>query len=520
LPFGESPFSLTASLVSHVAQAVQEGPAGATRNAYIVIRFVTLTTALAAGLVLAGSASAVDVGVVDDYGIAPDNSAGFFDNLAALGMRENRLSIPWDPDAPTTIPNQSALEQYVALATLRGVRIVFAVAPTKANAITSAPGAAGAYAAFLMQLARTFPTVKDYVVGNEPNQPRFWQPQFSRRGRPLAPAAYYAVLARSYDALKGVDPAIAVIGLGLSPRGNDQPRAPENVSISPVRFLHGVGQAYRRSGRRRPIMNALSFHPYPDRDRDSLMKGYRWPNAGTPNLDRIKQAFWDAFNGTAQPTFREGRARGSMTLRLGEIGWQVGVVPSARAAYFGSESVRPTSEANQARIYAEAIRYLACDPSVQSMLFFLLRDEPDLERWQAGLVRADGSVRPSFQSVKTAIAQSGGRCTGRMRSWRHSTKVARARVRFPRQRVLPARRLALALVANAEEDAVVDAGLYRGNRRVLRRTATVKAYRAATLRFTLRFRPGRYTFRVTFRAAMNPRRTNRFSAPLRITGRG
>jgi hypothetical protein len=485
-----------------------------------VSRFLrTLTAALAAALMLAGSASAVDVGVVDDYGIAPANSPAFFDSLAALGMRENRLSIFWDPDAPTTIPNQSALEQYIALATLRGVRIVFAVAPTKANAITSARGAAGAYAAFLVQLARTFPTVKDYVVGNEPNQPRFWQPQFSRRGQPLAPAAYFALLARSYDALKGVDPAISVIGVGLSPRGNDQPRARENVSISPVRFLNGMGRAYRRSGRRRPIMNALSIHPYPDRDTDSLLKGYRWPNAGTPNLDRIKQAFWDAFNRTAQPTFREGRSRGTMTLRLGEIGWQVGVVPSARAAYFGSESVRPTNETNQARIYAQAIRYLACDPSVQSMLFFLLRDEPDLERWQAGLVRADGSVRPSFEAVKGAIAQTGGRCTGRMRSWRHSTKVARARVRFPRKRVFPARRLTLALVANADEDAVVDAGLYRGNRRVLRRTSPVKAYRSRIVRFSLRFRPGRYSFRVTFRAAMNPKRTSRFSAPLRMTGR-
>ncbi|HEX7256291.1 MAG TPA: hypothetical protein VF236_10225 [Gaiellaceae bacterium] len=485
-----------------------------------MIGFVrTLTAALAAALVMAGNAAAVDVGVVDDYGIAPTNSPAFFDSLAALGMRENRLSISWDSEAPTTIPNQYALEQYVAIATLRGIRIVFAVAPTKATAITSNPGAAGAFAAFLTQLARAFPTVKDYVVGNEPNQPRFWQPQFNRRGQPLAPAAYYALLARSYDALKGVDPAISVIGLGLSPRGNDQPRAPENVSMSPVRFLNGVGKAYRRSGRKRPIMNALSIHPYPDRDTDTLLKGYRWPNAGTPNLDRIKQAFWDAFNGTAQPTFREGRSRGAITLRLGEIGWQVAVVPSAAGAYFGSESVRPTSEANQARIYAQAIRYLACDPSVQSMLFFLLRDEPDLERWQAGLVRADGSRRPSFETVRAAVTQTGGRCPGRMRSWRHTTKVAGARVRFPRKRVFPARRLVLALVANAEEDAAVEAALYRGNRRVLRRTATVKAYRSRIVRFSTRFRPGRYTFRVTFRAAMNPKRTRRFSAPLRITGR-
>jgi hypothetical protein len=491
-----------------------------TRKKDPVTKFLrALTASLAAALVLTGSASAVDVGVVDDYGIAPANSPSFFDSLSTLGMRENRLSIPWDPAAPTTIPNQEALEQYMMLATLRGVRVVFAVAPTKANAITSNPAAAGAFAAYLQQLARTFPTVKDFVVGNEPNQPRFWQPQFSRRGQPLSPAAYYSMLARSYDALKSVDPAIKVLGLGLSPRGNDQPRARENRSISPVRFLNGLGKAYRKSGRRRPIMDGLSFHPYPDRDTDTLLKGYRWPNAGAPNLDRIKQAFWDAFNGTRQPTFREGRSRGSMTLRLGEIGWQVSVPRASADAYYGTESVLTTSEAKQAGIYAQAIRYLACDPAVQSMLFFLLRDEPNLERWQAGLVRADGTERPSFQAVKATIAQTGGNCPGRLRSWRHSTTVSGARVRFPSKRVLPARRLSLALVANAQEDAIVDAGLYRGSRRVLRRQTTAKAYRSSIVRFSTRFRPGRYTFRVTFRAATNTKRTKRFAAPLTINGR-
>jgi hypothetical protein len=478
-----------------------------------------LAASLAAAVLLPGSASAVNVGVVDDFGIAPDNSPAFLDSLGAAGMRENRLSIPWDPAVPTTIQNQQALEQYMMLATLRGVRVVFAVAPTKANAITSNPAAAGQFAAFLAQLARTFPAVKDFVVGNEPNQPRFWQPQFNRKGQPVSPASYYGLLWRSYDALKAVDPAIRVVGLGLSPRGNDQPRAPENVSMSPVRFIDGLGKAYRRAGRRKPIMDALSLHPYPDRDTDSLMKGYRWPNVGTPNLDRIKQAFWDAFRGTAQPTFREGRSRGAMTLRLGEIGWQVGIVPGAAGAYYGTESVLTTNESNQARIYSQAIRYLACDASVESMLFFLLRDEPNLERWQAGLIRADGSPRPSYETVKATMAQTGGRCSGGYRSWRHTTKVVGARVKFPRNRVLTARRLTLAVVANAQEDALVEAGVYRGSRRVLRRKTTVKAYRSRIVRLPASFRPGRYQVRVTLRAALNTSRKRTFTATLRVKSR-
>jgi hypothetical protein len=483
------------------------------------MRLRALTASVAGALVFAGNASALDVGVVDDYGIAPENAPWFFDSLSELGMRENRVSIAWDPEAPTTIHRQHALEQFVAYATLRGIRVVFAVAPLKARAITSSPNAATQYVAFLELLARTFPPVKDYVIGNEPNQPRFWQPQFSRRGQPLAPAAYYSLLARSYDALKAIDPSITVIGLGLSPRGNDQPRARDNVSISPVRFISGLGKAYRRARRQRPIMDELGFHPYPDRDTDSLAKGYRWPNAGVNNLNRIKQAFWDAFRGTRQPTFGEGTGRGRIAFRLDELGWQVGVPPGSRGAYHGRESVSTTTEAKQSAIYNQAIRYLACDASVRSVFFFLLRDEPDLERWQAGLVRADGTPRPSFASVKAGIAQTGGRCTGRLRSWRHSTSVAGAKVRFPKRRVLPAQRRTLAVVANAQEDAAVEVGLYRGGRRVLRQRATVKAYRSRIVRVTTRFRPGRYTFRVTLRAALNPARKRRFSASLRMTAR-
>ena len=470
-----------------------------------------------AALVLAGSASAdVRIGVADDLGLNGDTSTWFFDSLGELGMRENRISVPFDAAAPTTIQNQVGLDTYVPLAALRGVDVVFSVAPAKARTVADNPSAVAQYADYVALLARTYPTVKSFIVGNEPNQPRFWQPQFNRAGKNVSAASYFALLATAYDSLKAVDPSIRVIGLGLSPRGNDQHNAGDNVSTSPVRFLYGLGKAYRASGRRKPLMDELAFHPYPDLDTDPLLKGYRWPNAGVPNLDRVKQAVWDAFHGTRQPTFGEGRARGKLTFTLDELGWQVDVV-AALASYHGRENVLTTTEANQARIYGDAVRYLACDASVRSILFFLLRDEPDLDRWQAGLVRADGSRRPSFDAVKAAIAATNGNCPGRMRSWRHSTKVDGAKVRFPKSRVVPARRLTLALVANAKEDALVEATLLRGNRKVLTRRTTVSAYRSRTVRLSTRFRPGRYTFRVKLRAAMNPARSSSFSSSLRVS---
>lgn len=484
-------------------------------------RFAVALAIFASVLTFSGGASAaLRVGVADDFGIHTENSPWFFDSLGELGMSENRVTVNFDTADPMMIHQRAALDLYVPLATLRGVRVVFSVAPAKAKGITESPLAVGQYASYVQLLARTYPSVKDFIIGNEPNQPRFWQPQFDSAGQNVSSSSYYAMLATAYDALKAVDPSINVIGLGLSPRGGDKPNAPNNVSTSPVRFIHGLGKAYRASGRTKPIMDELAFHPYPDHDGDPLLKGYRWPNAGIPNLGRIKQAFWDAFRGTAQPLFPEGTSSNGLKFRLDELGWQVDVHPAAAGAYFGRENVRPTDEDSQSRIYGEAIRYLACDASVGSVLFFLLRDEPNLDRWQAGLVRADGSRRPSFDAVKAASAQTSGRCQGKMRSWRHSTRVEGARVAWPRQRRLPARRLTLALVVNTEEDARVEAGLYNARgKRVLRQVGSVNAYRSRIVRFSKRFRPGRYTFRVTLTAKMNGARKSTFSAPLRITGR-
>jgi len=476
---------------------------------------LAVTFALAcAGLALAAPAQAgVSVGVADDRPVGqPDGGAAFFALMNDIGLREARLSVQWDASQPATILNQVQIESVLPVATLRGVKVVFSVAPVKARAIT-APGASTQFVAFVQQVARTFPTVKDVIVGNEPNQPRFWQPQFDSRGRNVSGAAYEALLAGSYDALKAVDPTINVIGVGLSPRGNDNPRASGNISTSPVKFLQGMGAAYRASGRTKPLMDEFAYHPYPRKDTDGLTVGYPWPNAGVTNFDRVKQAFWDAFGGTAQKTFEQG-----LRVKLDEVGWQVAVVPEALPAYFGEESISPTTEAAQGSIYAGLLRYVACDPAVDSVLFFGLQDEPNLDRWQAGLMRADGSRRPSYDSVKGTIAQTSGNCDGKMHSWRHATTVDGVEAKFPNNRRLPSWANSWSFLASADEDAVFDAGIYRvvGSRRVARALGETGRFDAHVTRFVRfparRLRPGRYVFSIRFRAAANPARMRRLTS--------
>ena len=370
---------------------------------------LTLACALAALMLAPAAGADLSVGVADDHPKqSPEIAGRFYDTMKDVGLKENRITILWDSSRPTTISDRDAIAHAVDVAAADGIRVTLALYPERAKAITESSNGPGDFAAFAALVARAFPTVKDFIIGNEPNKSRFWQPQFNANGTPAACKAYESLLAASYDALKSVDRNITVIGVGLGPRGTDNARAAGNLSISPVRCIRDLGRAYRASKRKRPIMDELSYHPHPSLATDKLETGYPWPNAGIPNLARVKQAVWDAFHGTAQPTFEEaGMPRGpvrTLKLRLNEVGWQVGIPPAHRGAYHGKESVVTTDEGNQAAIYGNLIPLLACDPAVKSALFFNLIDEANLDRWQSGLLRADWTLRPSFAIVRARFS--------------------------------------------------------------------------------------------------------------------
>jgi hypothetical protein len=212
-----------------------------------------LCACICASFVAAAPASAdLSIGVADDGGkLSDDGGAWFISQFKAVGLQENRITISWNPDTPTTIPDKARLDAYIANATAAGIRLMILIAPNRARALTGSAGSTADFVRFVAQVARSYPQVKDIGVGNEPNQPRFWQPQFSSSGRALACGAYERVLAQAYDALKDVDRSITVIGVSLSPRGNDNALAATNASTSPVRCLRELGLAFKASGRKR-----------------------------------------------------------------------------------------------------------------------------------------------------------------------------------------------------------------------------------------------------------------------------
>ncbi len=120
-------------------------------------------------------------------------------------------------------------------------------------------------------------------------------------------------------------------------------------------------------------MDQLALHPYPNPAKKGSPPSAGYDNAddfGISQLDRVKQAVYDAFDGTAQPTTLDG-----LTFRLDEVGWQTDT--SGYPQYSGEENAPVVvSEQTQANDIATMVqRYFACDPTVTAVELFLLVDE-------------------------------------------------------------------------------------------------------------------------------------------------
>ena len=471
---------------------------------------------------------------------AEDGGAALFEDMRELGMAENRVAVFWNANRPTAIPEVEFLDRMVPVAQSRKVRLIFSIQWQPALAFaTDQKKRISQFASYLRTLARRYPSVREYVIGNEPNERLFLQPQHGPGRAIWSGPMYETVLAASYDALKALDPDINVAGLAVSPDGNDGAVGSDNESVSPVRFIAAVGAAYRASGRTLPLMDSVAVHAYAGKNIWSLVKRRRWPNAGGADLDRIKQAFWDAFHGTGQPVFAEGDERQTrldrlerlppLRFRLDETATQVGIDPEKvpPSLYTGKENVPTVDEETQARYYKQLIARVKCDPSVASLLFFHLVDEPRLQRFQSGLLRRDFSRRPAFRAVMEAI-DAPARCS-KTKAWKHATRVVGAKAAFdlaPKTR----RVRVFGFTARAGEDAFARAGIFRADdddlprlddlrsalaaghpwRPVLKTQRLIKGNRAPRFEFRGTLQPGRYVYAISMRAAFNPNRRSLF----------
>ena len=392
-----------------------------------------------------GGRPAADVGANDDSAKhAADHGAAMYGEMAAVGLRQTVIGVRFKPSEAVVIQDKRLLDRIIPNALDARLRVVLASIRTRRGRSrrVSEPGA--------LRVVR---------IRGRPGLSRGQAVRDRQRAQPagvLAPPVHAlrherlrgdvrAVPRGRVRLPEGIDSGIQVVGIGLSPRGNDKPNAKSNVSTSPVRFVRALGAWYRASGRTRPLMDAFSFHPYPNKATDPLERGYGWPNAGFVNLDRVKQALWDAFDGTAQPTTLNG-----LRLHLDEVGWQVDT--SRFTGYQGRENVPVTDELTQAAIYGDLIRRSACDQDVHEVSFFGFRDDGLRTGFQAALQRADGTPRPAVAAVRAAIAETASGCSGAPSVWSPAEDVLGADAE-------------LSVSSSGIVGAVISAGEERGRRR-------------------------------------------------------
>jgi hypothetical protein len=322
-------------------------------------------------------------------------------DLARLaGLNAIRSTAIWAPGQTKPDDTQLAgLKNAAAAAKLDGITLIVSVYQfgSKTTPLTDQDQAD--FASFAAALAKALPSVRSFVIGNEPNINRYWLPQFALDGSDAAATAYESLLAKTYDAIKAVDPTIRVLGGAVSPRGGDNPKAPR-LTHSPTTFIVDMGAAYVASGRTEPIMDAFAFHPY--MDNSSQVPTVQHPSTTTVSINdygKLVGLLGRAFDGTAQPG-------STLPIVYDEFGVESQIPAAEAKLYTGTEpaTTKPVDEATQALYYETALALAFCQPNVQGLFLFHTEDEPALDRWQSGLYYADGTPKTSLAPVKAAIA--------------------------------------------------------------------------------------------------------------------
>ena len=337
------------------------------------------------------------VGAAEDSGKQPTEAAAKveMDKAKLAGLDTIRMTVTWKTGERALPAAEAApLTNAIEAAQFTGIRIILSIFPFGSSVTPLTPDAQADFAAFAADVAKQYPYVHDFIVGNEPNLNRFWLPQFAPDGSDAAATSYEQLLATTYDALKAVRPKITVYGGALAPRGGDKPGT-IRPTHSPTAFITDMGNAYRASGRSTPIMDAFAFHPYPE---NSTIGPIPHPNStslGLADYDRIVALLGTAFDGTAQ--------RGStLPILYDEFGIESQIPAAKSALYSGTEPVttKPVAEDVQARLYAQAMAMAFCQKTVIGLLLFHVTDEQALSAWQSGVYYVDGTPKTSLLAVR------------------------------------------------------------------------------------------------------------------------
>lgn len=224
------------------------------------------------------------------------------------------------------------------------------------------------------------PVVTMWTAWNEPNNPVFLTPQYVRSGGKwvIQSAVDYANICNAvYDGIHSA--LIAVnrpvpgeqVACGVTaPKGNDAPGS-SRASVDPISFLVAAKNAGMRN------FDEYAHHPY-----------YAAPNESPTYVPSGKTKRRIQLGNINVLIDEVTKLYGPRHFWITEYGYQTN--PPDRL--FG------VSDAKQAAWLTQAYAIARKNPRIDMMLWFLIKDEPNLGGWQSGLETVQGKKKPAWNA--------------------------------------------------------------------------------------------------------------------------
>jgi hypothetical protein len=338
-----------------------------------VVVIAILLAALSAEQAQAGPG--VRYGIQDDAWInhGPGRLGDRLDTLDRLGADVVRYTLQWNEIEPA----QGRFRWRLSDRVLRGLKtrgiqpvVTLVGVPGWANGGRPprfAPPSGREFAAFATAAALRYPFVRYWVIWNEPNLRRWFEPTL--------PGTYVRrILNPAYRAIHLVNRRARVAGGVTGPRGNVG-------GVSPVDWLRGMDRAGAR-------LDAYAHHPHPGGPFETPTSGgcfgARCKTITLANLSLL---------------VREVRRAWGRRVRIWLTEW--GYQTNPPDEFLG------VSRRLQAQYIGEAARRVYRARQVDMLIQFLYQDEQQPERFQSGLVTVAGRAKPGLHAFPFPLAQAG-----------------------------------------------------------------------------------------------------------------
>jgi hypothetical protein len=345
----------------------------------VLVLLATLGACVAASSV--GASSSVRYGIQDDAWLefGPGTLNQRLATFKRLGVPLVRFTLRWNeiarqrPKRPTS-PRDRAYDWRRSDRVLRGLRrygltpvVTLVGTPPWANGRRTpnfAPPHPRDFRRFAIAAARRYSWVRYWLIWNEPNK-RVWL-------RPTRARIYVEhLLNPGYEGIHSVLRHAQVGGGVTGPRG-------ANGGVAPTVWVRGMAMAHAK-------FDAYAHHPYPASPRE------------TPSSGGCKNCPWITMATLPKLLILVRRSFGPKPIWLTEYGYQT----NPPDTFLGVPMKRQATMLSLAAMRAWRLA------RVTMLIQYLYRDEPELSRFQSGLVLIDDHPKPSLQGFRLPFAQMG-----------------------------------------------------------------------------------------------------------------